>query len=137
MTTPPRDQLAADYAQHRATAIAMQRQLQTISTTATSANGLVTVTLGPQGEIRTLAFGSRAYREMAPAELAHAIVDTIERARDGMRRQILDMLPVPAVAGTTFEDILQGRVDWTSLLPEHLVTDGVPYVPAPHRPRAS
>jgi DNA-binding protein YbaB len=48
---------------------------------ATPKNKMFTVTVGGQGELRTLAFRGDAYRSLPPTELAQLIVDTVERAR--------------------------------------------------------
>src|SRR5215207_3543125 len=82
MTTPERslEQLAADYARHRAAAVDSAQRVAAVSATVTSPQGLVTVTVGGQGEVRTLSFNSQDFRKMAPAELAHVVLETIDRA---------------------------------------------------------
>jgi DNA-binding protein YbaB len=113
------EQLAEEYQRNRAAALDFQTRLQEISATATSPKGLVTVVVGGQGELRSVVFHSRAYRAMAPAELAQVILETVDRARDGALRELFQAMPAGEMAGLRYEDVLNGRADVTALLPEN------------------
>ncbi|WP_371503129.1 YbaB/EbfC family nucleoid-associated protein [Kitasatospora sp. NBC_00374] len=112
------DELMEEYRSRRAAAGDLQRRLREISASATAPRQTVKVTVGAQGELTAVAFPTGAYRRLAPAELAEAI---LAAARDA-RQQALGLageaiaahLPqeVPAV------DFLQGTADLTALLPE-------------------
>jgi DNA-binding protein YbaB len=123
------EQIAAEYSQQRTNAIEMHRKMQEITAKVTSSKGLVTIEMNAQSEITSLTFKSRAYREMAPAELANVILDTIRRARDSIQKQMLEALPSTSFAGASFADLLNGNVDFASLLPEELSTEGLPFFP--------
>jgi DNA-binding protein YbaB len=123
------EQIAAEYSQHRSDAIEMHRRMLEITAKVTSSKGLVTIEMNAQNDITSMTFKSRAYREMAPAELANAILDTIRRARESIRKQMLEALPSTSFAGTSMADLLDGDVDFASLLPAELSTEGLPFFP--------
>jgi DNA-binding protein YbaB len=126
VSTPERsfEQLNADYARYRAAAMESAQRMQAVAATVTSTNGLVTITVGPQGEIRSLSFNSKDYRKMAPAELAHVVLDTFDKARESALQQAAAALPSFSFGGLNSRDLLNGRVDWEQVLPEKLDVDG-------------
>ncbi|MBO4207303.1 YbaB/EbfC family nucleoid-associated protein [Micromonospora echinofusca] len=129
------EELAAEYHRMREAALRAQERMRTATATVTSPKGLVTVVVGAQGEVRSITFASRAYRNMAPAELADAILDTINRARDTVLRELTEDLPANPpggmLGGMTPEDILNGKIDLSGLLPESLDLGDLPF---PFRP---
>ncbi|PBC69550.1 YbaB/EbfC DNA-binding family protein [Streptomyces sp. TLI_235] len=99
---------------------AMHQKMQQLSVSVTSAQHLLTVTVGAQGEVTALKFHSDGYRSMAPSELEHIVLDTLQRAR----RQVLDQakaLAAPlAPAGLDIDDIMAGRIDPAELTKNHV-----------------
>jgi len=61
-----------------------------IEETAWSRDGWVTVSVGPRGELRTLALDPRVYRDHDAEALARSIVDTTAEAARLVRRRVLD-----------------------------------------------
>ncbi|GHJ46933.1 hypothetical protein Cs7R123_42750 [Catellatospora sp. TT07R-123] len=125
------EQAAADYARHRAFAIEAHRRMAAVSATMTSPQGLVTATVGAQGELRALTFNSQDYRRMAPAELARTVLDTVARARQSVLQQLLGELPEAPVGGLSVRDLMEGTADLERLLPERLDLDGLPFTRRP------
>ncbi|GAA1422774.1 YbaB/EbfC family nucleoid-associated protein [Catellatospora coxensis] len=118
------EQIAADFARHRAAVVESTRRMAEITATVTSSQGLVTVTVGNQGELTTLTFNSQDYRKMPPAELAQVVLDTITRARESALQQVMGLIPTTTVAGVSLQDMMQGRVDWDQVLPEEIDITG-------------
>ncbi|MEV0461152.1 YbaB/EbfC family nucleoid-associated protein [Catellatospora methionotrophica] len=118
------EQIAADYARHRAAAVESTQRVAEISATVTSPQGLVTVTVGGQGELRSLTFNSQDYRKMAPAELSRILVETVGRARESALQQMRGALPGTGIAGMSVRDMMAGRIDWDRVLPEQLDISG-------------
>jgi len=116
--------LNADYARHRAAAMESAQRMQAVEATVTSSKGLVTITVGAQGEIRHLSFNSKDYRKMAPAELAHVVLETFDKARESALQQVAATLPAFSFGGLNARDLMSGRIDWEQLLPEKLDVDG-------------
>lgn len=126
------NELTAEYRRLRESALRTQEQLRTATATATSSKGLVTAVVGPHGELQSLTFNSRAYRNMPPAELSHVILDTVRRARDQVMRDLMGALPSTLPGGLTAEDMLRGTIDVSALLPEDVSLDGFSFpVPPP------
>lgn len=68
------DELLADYRRSRAQLASVQRELTSITASASDPDGLLTVTVGPRGTLTGLAISDGAYRRYRPAELADQIV---------------------------------------------------------------
>ena len=112
------NELAAEQARYRQAALDAQQRMAAVSATVTSSRGLVTVTAGPQGELCDLRFNSQEYRRMAPAELAATLLETVRQARESVLRQLMDQLPAGALGGVSPQDLLDGTVGWSELLPD-------------------
>lgn len=121
---PDLEKLAAEYAKHRAAAMNAAERVRTVESSATSSSGLVTVTVDGQGEIRTLLFNSQEYRRMAPAELAHTILDTVSKARKRAFAEVTGGMPAESFGGVSYNDIVSGTVDWDQVLPEQIDMNG-------------
>jgi hypothetical protein len=122
---PRLDELRADYGRLRDAALRAQERMRTATATVTSAKGLVTAVVGAQGDLQSLVFNSRAYRDLPPAELSHVVVDTVRRARDAVMRELLAELPTGLFGDTNADDLRQGRIDVAGLLPEDLPVNGL------------
>jgi DNA-binding protein YbaB len=133
MTTPWDKQiesLMADYQRHRTDALEVGEHLRSTTGTATTGKGLVTAVVGPGGEVRSITFHSRRYRTMAPAELAQLLIDAVEQARGNALDQMAAAMPTVALAGMTYEDMLNGRVDVDAILPKDLSPSTFPLLRA-------
>jgi DNA-binding protein YbaB len=112
------EDLCAQYEQYRTEALAAREAMEAVTATATSRNALVTVTVGSQGEITSLVFNSQGYRRMAPAELAHTVLETVRAARSSALRQLSQCLPDIGIGDVRVADVVDGSADWASLLPD-------------------
>ncbi|WP_239643754.1 YbaB/EbfC family nucleoid-associated protein [Nocardiopsis kunsanensis] len=66
--------------------------LESATAEALSKDRMVSATVNARGEIADLKFHTDKYRSMAPAELAAAVKDVVERARRDVARQVSDAL---------------------------------------------
>ncbi|MFF6971802.1 MULTISPECIES: YbaB/EbfC family nucleoid-associated protein [Streptomyces] len=105
MTNPLEEQLAEALAEFEETRQQLNRaaaEAAQISVTVTSKDRSVEATVGPQGELKNLRFPTSRYRNMAPAELANALMATIAQARTDAASQLLDLYrpfgPVPGLS---------------------------------------
>jgi DNA-binding protein YbaB len=73
-------ELSQQYKQLRTGLQAMQAELAAVTGTAKSADGFVTATVGPRGQLIKLELDGRIYRRPDSAKLAETITDTIHRA---------------------------------------------------------
>lgn len=67
-------------------------ELDRATATATSKDRMVTVTVGPQGQVVSISFRTTAYQEMAPAELADVLTNVLNEARGRMGEQVTERI---------------------------------------------
>ena len=105
------------YRRKREQFLAAQKKLRSASATSTSRDRLVTVTVDIRGNVTALKFNSTGYATMDEADLAELIMTTMTKARakvKGQARQVVEpLLP----AGSTFDEVADGKPPWERLLP--------------------
>ncbi|SKA01284.1 hypothetical protein SAMN02745673_02147 [Marinactinospora thermotolerans DSM 45154] len=69
-----------------------------------------------KGELVELKFPTQKYRQMAPAELAQAIKDVIERARTQMSAHVAETLGRFAPEGVNMADAMNGQINPTQMM---------------------
>jgi len=111
---PPVDQLLDDLARTRAKLAEAQRDLAARRESATAEDHLVTATVGADGALVDLTFHTERYREMAPAELAAAILAVVGRARTAMSAAVADAFA--PFGGGALRDLARGRIDQNAYL---------------------
>jgi DNA-binding protein YbaB len=79
------------YEQLRKDLLALRRSVSEVAETAYSADGLITATVGPQGELRELVLDPRIYRTTDSVELAETIVATIRDAAAAATARIFEL----------------------------------------------
>jgi YbaB/EbfC DNA-binding family len=70
----------------------IDQRLAGIAVSATAPRQVVTITVGQYGQIKDLCFPSAAYRGMAPADLAEALLSTLRRAQAQAREEVAIVL---------------------------------------------
>jgi DNA-binding protein YbaB len=113
------EDFAADFAQRRKDIAEIQAKIKKTKTTATSDKRLLTVTVGPRGELKSLKFNSQDYRDLSSTELANLIVKTVDKARDSAMEKMSALIAPALPPGMNYEAIAGGRMDLASLLPEN------------------
>ncbi|GAA3714844.1 hypothetical protein GCM10022224_095600 [Nonomuraea antimicrobica] len=94
----------------------MQRKARELSATATSEDGMVTVTVGPRGEVRTIEFDPRVYRRLSPSELSACVVEQIGHATRQVSAGMKELME-PFVPDLPFDDLFGEGTDFESFLP--------------------
>ncbi|WP_410813459.1 YbaB/EbfC family nucleoid-associated protein [Micromonospora sp. 067-2] len=79
-------------------------------TTTTSKDRLLSVVMNGRGEILKLTFNNTRYRQMAPAELAALVTETIAAARVESLNQLADVAD-DVLPGISFQELAGGEVD--------------------------
>ncbi|MGP3925588.1 YbaB/EbfC family nucleoid-associated protein [Streptomyces sp. 8N616] len=116
------EEIFAEYRRSREQFQEMQAKLRKVKASATSPNGMVTVTVGQQGEITDLAFNNRRYRDMHPKELGAAVLNTVGEARKAVTAQLQEILEPNAPAGMSLNDVFSGEVGLDAMLPADLLS---------------
>lgn len=76
------EELLAEYRRSREQLAEVHRELAAVSASASSADGLVTATVGARGALTDLTIESDAYTEYRPAELAAHIMRAVREATE-------------------------------------------------------
>ncbi|MER8184886.1 YbaB/EbfC family nucleoid-associated protein [Kitasatospora sp. NPDC094015] len=92
-------------------------ELAKATVSVTSKDRLVTVKVGPQGQVVSMTFHTTGYREMAPAQLATLLTDLLNEARAKMGEKVIsamkgfdgigDMLRVSMSGGGEIDEMLE------------------------------
>ncbi|MBB4687600.1 YbaB/EbfC family nucleoid-associated protein [Amycolatopsis jiangsuensis] len=92
-----------------------RNEVDTATSSATSARREVTATVGRTGELTELSFPTGAYKRMAPAELASVIVQTVAAAREKSVAAAAELMAPMLPPGISAEDLMSGKVDVNAL----------------------
>ncbi len=123
MTVPLHNQVEQAMARLRATQSALgsaQRELAETTTSSTSHNRAVTVTVDGHGEITAIAFPTAAYRSMASAELGDLMVETIREARQAATQTALDLFSPLLPKGSRLGQLFDGELDLDGMIGDAL-----------------
>ncbi|MCY0960245.1 MULTISPECIES: YbaB/EbfC family nucleoid-associated protein [unclassified Streptomyces] len=112
------EDLLEQYRRQRAEAVETRQRINGTTSTATAPRQAVKITVGAQGEVTAIEFPTGAYRRMAPKELADVLLTTIRQARSEALEGVAAVLAEGLPPGVTVPDLLQGRVDPGTVLPE-------------------
>ncbi|MGH3387967.1 MAG: YbaB/EbfC family nucleoid-associated protein [Actinomadura sp.] len=110
------DELMEQYQAKRAQFQDLQRQMSSAEATVTAADGMVKVTVGPQGRLTGLEFDPRVYRKLSPTELAECVLAAVQEAGGQVGDQMRAALEPLVPDGTSYGET--GKVDLSKLLPE-------------------
>jgi DNA-binding protein YbaB len=94
----------------------MHEKVRELSATVQSKDGMVTVTVGPRGEVRTIEFDPRVYRKLSPSELSALIVEQIGRAGAQVSGDMKELME-SVVPDLPFEDVFGEGTGFESFLP--------------------
>ncbi|HKT00217.1 MAG TPA: YbaB/EbfC family nucleoid-associated protein [Rugosimonospora sp.] len=108
----------AEYREHVARLGETQRRLSEIACTATAPRQAVSVTVGHGGVVTAISFPTGMYKRMAPVELATALMNTINEARDMALDEAGEILAPSLPPGLSARAMLTGQVDLRSMLPD-------------------
>ncbi len=107
------DELLADYRRGRDQLAGVHRALAALSASATSACGLITVTVSAQGALTALTIDDAAYRVHRPAALAGVIVRTTSAAVATANRAASEIVAPVLGPGGDPDALLRGTADLT------------------------
>jgi DNA-binding protein YbaB len=105
------EELLADYRRSREQLSTVHRKLAALQASATSENGLVTVTVGAQGQLTELVIVESAYRKLRPHELAASIVKLTGKAAAKVSRAAGEAIAPVLPSDTDPEALLRGTAD--------------------------
>jgi DNA-binding protein YbaB len=105
------EQLTEEYEKARAHTVELRREISELTASATAPRETVKVTVGAQGDVRSIEFPAGAYKRMAPAELSAAVMATINEAKDKAQQMLSELMAPELPAGVNFLDVMQGKAE--------------------------
>ena len=105
------DELLADYRRSRAHLASVQRELASITASASDPEGLVTVTVGPRGTLTGITIDDAAYRRYRAGDLAEQIVRATGAATVRALTAAGEVLAPALPSGTDPQALLLGTGD--------------------------
>jgi len=124
------EELLADYRRTREQLADVHRALLAIKESVTNPDGLVTATVGPQGNLIGLVIADAAYQRYRAADLAQEVVKTVAAASGKAAARANDTLRPVLPPDADPAALLAGRAD---LQPAELVPEPPPTPPRPVR----
>ena len=105
------EQVSEEYEKVRAHTEELRREITALTASATAPRETVKVTVGAQGDVRSIEFPAGAYKRMAPAELSAAVMATINEAKDKAQQMLSELMAPELPAGVNFLDVMQGKAE--------------------------
>ncbi|GGO76963.1 YbaB/EbfC family nucleoid-associated protein [Nonomuraea cavernae] len=114
------EELAGEYNRQAAQVREAYAKLTELSAVGRSADGMVTVTVGPRGQVCDLRLDPRAYRKLSPSELASSIMEQIGVATAEVAERTKELMAPLVPAGLAYEDVFGEGASLESFLPQPL-----------------
>lgn len=108
------EELLADYRRSKERIASVQRELASVSASASDSDKLVTATVGPRGTLTALEISEEAYRRYRPRELAEQIVRATTAATVRALTAAGEVLAPALPSGADPQALLFGTADLTA-----------------------
>lgn len=89
----------------------LQQRMEEDSTSVRAKDRSLSLTFDGRGELTGMKFHGTKFRSMAPAELAHLIVETVRAGRTQYLEKMSENAGSSALLGVDFADLATGRAD--------------------------
>lgn len=106
-----------DYSQLGERLMEMRQKIEETVATASSGDGLVTVVVGPRGQVRDIRLDPKVYRKLTPSELSESIMKLIGEAAADVAQQMQEVVAPFIPEGLSYDQVLGEGGDFTKLLP--------------------
>lgn len=93
-------------------------ELSELTGTAESRDRMVSVTVGPRGQVRDIKLDPRVYRKLSPSELSSAILEQIGAATQQVAVRTKELMSPFVPEGLAVEDVLGEGASIESFLPQ-------------------
>jgi DNA-binding protein YbaB len=112
------EELMDEYSKQAERLRQMRYDLDQVSATATRPDGLVTVEIGPRGQVRDIVLDPRVYRKLDSGELSRAIMALIGEATADVSAQMKKIMTPFMPEGLSYEAAFGQDGDFTAFLPQ-------------------
>jgi DNA-binding protein YbaB len=118
------EELMEEYSREVGRLQEMRREVAKVSATASRADGMVSVAVGPRGQVTAITFDPRVYRKLTPSELSKAIMELIAEATADAAEQMKKIMTPFMPEGLGYEEVLGEKGDFTAFLPQPSALSG-------------
>jgi DNA-binding protein YbaB len=112
------EELAMDYNRQAKRLREAYAKVTELTATARSADGMVTVMVGPRGQIQDIRLDARVYRKLSPSELAGAIMEQIGAGTAEVAERTKELMAPFVPEGLPYEEIFGEGASLESFLPQ-------------------
>ncbi|MFC4122898.1 YbaB/EbfC family nucleoid-associated protein [Nonomuraea zeae] len=116
--------LAEEYNRQAAQIRDMHAELKDLVVTATSDDGLVTVTMGHRGQLRSLTLNPRVYRKLSPSELSSSIMTQVGAATARVAERTKELMAPFVPEGLAYEEVFGENAGLDAFLPKPVDLSG-------------
>lgn len=109
-----------NYGEVRANIEEFRSRSAEVSVTVIAPRRVVSVTVGQQGRITDLSFPTSAYKRMAPADLANAVMESVREAQEKAEGEVTELLSPLLPEGVSASAVVDGTIDVSTFLPPDL-----------------
>lgn len=109
--------LTEEYNRQAAQIRTMHAELNDLTVTATSGDGMVTVTMGHRGQVRSLKLNPRVYQKLSPSELSAAILAQINTATAQVAERSKELMAPFVPEGLPYEEVFGAGAGPEAFLP--------------------
>ncbi|MFC5813892.1 YbaB/EbfC family nucleoid-associated protein [Nonomuraea harbinensis] len=95
-------------------------KLSELTVTAESRDGMVSVTVGPRGQVEAIKLDPRVYRKLSPSQLSRAIMEQIGAATQQVTDRTKELMAPFVPEGLPLEDVFGEGASIESFLPQPL-----------------
>ncbi|WP_433382336.1 YbaB/EbfC family nucleoid-associated protein [Streptosporangium sp. CA-115845] len=117
------EELAEEYARQAEQLREMYAKLGELTATAQSNDHMVTVTVGLNGQIRSIEFDPRVYRKLSPSELSQSIIEQIGLAVGEVSERTRELMEPFAPEGLPYDELFGEQASFESFLPANLPSE--------------
>lgn len=111
-------EMMGEFERQRVRMAELQARMQSVSGSGRSPLGLVTATVGAQGELTEITFNPRDVKRARPEQLSEEVLAAVGAARADVMRKLTEVMPPSPFAGVSFADIAAGKADLAAFLPD-------------------
>ncbi|MFJ2030194.1 YbaB/EbfC family nucleoid-associated protein [Streptosporangium sp. NPDC087985] len=112
------EELADEYNRQAAQLRETYGKLNELTVTACSDDRMVTVTVGPRGQVQDIEFDPRVYRKLSSAELSQSIMEQIGVATGEVSARTRELMAPFVPDGLPYEELFGEGASFDSFLPQ-------------------
>ncbi|WP_336206948.1 YbaB/EbfC family nucleoid-associated protein [Nonomuraea sp. LPB2021202275-12-8] len=112
------EDMAREYNRQAAQLKQAYAELRELTAVGRSRDGMVTVTVGPRGQVRRIELNPRVYAKLSPSELADSIVEQVSAATGEVAERTKELMAPFVPEGLPLQEFFGEDASLEALLPQ-------------------